>query len=60
MSSYDLDGFGGSLNYTIPMSNYLTFTAGVGYDQQQVKATKYSANSIYYFIILKMLSLMVL
>jgi outer membrane protein insertion porin family len=50
IASYDLDGFGGSLNYTVPMSNYLTLNYGVGYEQQRVMATGYTPLSIKYFI----------
>ena len=48
--SYDLDGFGGSVNFSVPMSKFLTFSYGVGYDQQNVKATQYTPYSINHFI----------
>lgn len=50
IASYDLDGFGGDINYTVPMSNYLTFNYAFGYEQQRVTATQYTPDSIRYFI----------
>lgn len=50
IASYDLDGFGGSVNYTVPMSTNLTFNYAFGYQQQRVTATAYTPLSIKYFI----------
>ena len=50
IASYDLDGYGASLNYTIPMSQYLTFNYSFGLDRQQVKTTAYTPLSIQYFV----------
>jgi len=50
IASYNLDGFGGDLNYTVPLSNNLTFNYGAGYEQQRVTATDQTPMSINYFI----------
>ena len=50
IASYDLDGFGGSLYYKVPVSNNLSLSYGFGYEQQRVTSTTLTPLSINYFI----------
>ena len=38
-ASYNLNSFGGSVNYSVPVSQNLYFSYGLGYDQQAIKKT---------------------